>query len=326
MNELKAITAFAHAADAKSFNQAAVDLGVSPQAVSKMIRQLEQQLGVRLFHRTTRQCSLTVDGLRFLESVKPGLDLVTGAMEQIRASTETIEGPLRISAARSARKVLVPVLAEFNTIYPNVTFDLLLDDAFTDNVAEKIDVGFRSGLAPTSQLIVRRLFAVQQVVCASPTYLAEHGVPTTLSALRQHRCSGFRHHETGRLLPWELNVDGELRSFNIAASFCTNDVEAEVAAVVAGMGIGLLDSINAAADVRAGHLVPLLVEHHSANLAFYLYYAQRSPMPRRVRTFIDFVMERLSGSKQFQLDAAELKATALRGKTRRGDGPTVVTR
>lgn len=317
MNELKAITAFAHAADAKSFNQAAVDLGVSPQAVSKMIRQLERQLGVRLFHRTTRQSSLTVEGLRFLESVRPGLDVVTSAMEQIRASTEATEGPIRISAARSARKVLVPVLAEFNALYPKVSFDLFLDDAFTDNVIEKIDVGFRSGLAPTSQLIVRRLFAIQQVVCASPGYLAEHGAPRTLSELRQHRCTGFRHHETGRLFPWELNVDGALQSFNIAASFFTNDPEAEVDAVVAGMGIGLLDSINAAADIRAGRLLPLLVEHHSDNMAFYLYYAQRSPMPRRVRTFIDFAMSRLSGSKEFQLDAADLNTTASRRKTKR---------
>lgn len=302
MNELKAIAVFAHAAEARSFNQVAVDLGVSPQAVSKMIRQLEQQLGVRLFHRTTRQCSLTVEGRRFLESVKPGLDAVAGAMANVRASTEAIDGPVRISAARSARKVLVPVLAEFNVLYPTVSFDLLLDDGFTDSVVEKIDVGFRSGLAPTGQLIVRRLFPIQQVVCASPDYLARHGEPACLADLQQHRCSGFRHRETGRLLPWELMVDGELRRFDIAASFFTNDPEAEVEAIVAGMGVGLLDSINAAADIRAGRLVPLLTEHRSDNLAFYIYYAQRTQMPRRVRVFVDFVMSRLSASKAFQFD------------------------
>ena len=302
MNELKAIAVFAQAAEARSFNQAAVDLGVSPQAVSKMIRQLEQQLGVRLFHRTTRQSSLTVEGRRFLESVKPGLDAVAGAMANIRASTEAIDGPVRISAARSARKVLMPVLAEFNALYPKVSFDLLLDDDFTDSVAEKIDVGFRSGLAPTGQLIVRRLFPIQQIVCASPDYLEKHGAPTSVADLQQHRCSGFRHRETGRLLPWELMVDGELRRFNIAASFVSNDPEAEVEAIVAGMGIGLLDSINAAADIRAGRLIPLLTKHCSDNLAFYLYYAQRTQMPQRVRVFVDFVMSRVSASKAFQFD------------------------
>lgn len=303
MNELKAISVFAQAAEARSFNQAAVDIGVSPQAVSKMIRQLEQQLGVRLFHRTTRQSSLTVEGRRFLESVKPGLDAVAGAMANVRASTETIEGPVRISAARSARKVLVPVLAEFDALYPKVSFDLLLDDGFTDSVAEKIDVGFRSGLAPTGQLIVRRLFPIQQMVCASPEYLGKHGAPASIADLQHHRCSGFRHRETGRLLPWELMVDGELRRFDIAASFFTNDPEAEVEAIVAGMGIGLLDSANAAADIRAGRLVPLLTKHRSDNLAFYLYYAQRTQMPRRVRVFVDFVMSRLEALKAFQFDA-----------------------
>ena len=312
MNELRAIEVFARAAEARSFNQLAVELGISPQAVSKMIRQLEQQLNVRLFHRTTRQRSLTVDGLRFLESVKPGLDAVANAMAQLRASTEAIAGPIRISAARSARKVLMPVLAEFNAEHAEVSFDLLLDDGFTDGVAEKIDVGFRSGSAPTGQLVVRRLFPIQQIICAAPAYLAKHGVPTSLAALQRHRCSGFRQRETGRLLPWEVMVDGELRRIAIAASFFANDPEAEVDAVVAGMGIGLLASINAAADLRAGRLVPLLVEHHSDNLAFYLYYAQPRPMPSRVRAFIDFAMSRLGGAKSFQVDLANLDLADLK--------------
>ncbi len=139
---------------------------------------------------------------------------------------------------------------------------------------------------------------------------AKHGAPANLAALQQHRCSSFRHSETGRLLPWELAVDGELRRFDVAASFFTNDPESEVAAIVAGMGIGLLDSINAAADIRAGRLVPLLTAHHSDNLAFWLYYAQRNPMPRRVRAFIDFVLEKLTNASAFRLSAEELKKFA----------------
>ena len=317
MNELRAIEIFVRVAGAPSFNQAAADLGISPQAVSKTIRQLEAQLGLRLFHRTTRQNSLSAEGLRFLEAVKPGLDAVAGAMAQARAHTEAIEGRIRIAAARSARKVLIPVLAEFNEAHPKVSFDLLLDDGITDTVAAKIDVGFRSGLAPSGHIIVRRLFAVQQIVCASPAYLAKHGAPANLAALQQHRCSSFRHSETGRLLPWELAVDGELRRFDVAASFFTNDPESEVAAIVAGMGIGLLDSINAAADIRAGRLVPLLTAHHSDNLAFWLYFAQRNPMPRRVRAFIDFVLERLTNASAFRLGADELKKFASRHRRAR---------
>ena len=312
MNELRAIAVFAQAAQSASFNQVAVELGVSPQAVSKMIRQLERQLGVRLFYRTTRQRSLTDDGRRFFESVKPGLDTVAAAMAQARAGTEAIAGPLRISAARSARKVLIPVLAEFSALHPAVSVELVLDDAYTDGVVERIDVGFRSGQAPQGQLIVRRLFAIQQIVCAAPAYLARNGAPAGIAALHGHRCSGFRLRESGRLSPWQLTVDDELRRFDLAADFVTNDPEAEVDAVVAGMGIGLLDSINAAADLRAGRLVPLLIDQRSDNLAFWLYYAQRTPMPRRVRAFIDLVLARLRGARDFQFAAAELRALAAR--------------
>jgi DNA-binding transcriptional LysR family regulator len=316
MDEFRAITIFVRAADAPSFNQAAVDLAISPQAVSKTIRQLEQQLGVRLFHRTTRQNSLTAEGLSFLESVRPGLDVIAGAMGRARAATEGVEGPLRITAASSARKVLTPLIAEFNALHPQVQLDVLMDDGFTDIVAQKIDVGFRSGLEPTGQVIARRLFAVQQMVCAAPAYLAQHGAPATLAELSRHRCTGFRHSQTGRLLPWELMVDGELRQFNLPASFCTNDPEAELDAVMAGLGLGLIDSINAAAPIRAGHLVPLLPAHRSENLGFYIYYAQRSNMPRRVRAFIDFAVQQLSGSKAFWLSATELERRPAAAKER----------
>ena len=103
-------------------------------------------------------------------------------------------------------------------------------------------------------------------------------------------------------------VDGELRRFDVPASFCTNDPEAEVDAVVTGMGIDLLDSINAAADIRAGCLTPLLTAHRSEQLGFYIFYAQRDSMPLRLRAFIDFMVERLRGSQTFRLDAAELRA------------------
>ena len=312
MNDLKNIDVFVRAAEAGSFNKVATALGISPQGVSKMIRGLEQQLGVRLFHRTTRQINLTEDGLRFLEAVKPGLNTVSQAIDLVKRRSDAIEGPVRISAARSARKVLLPVLAEFNAEYPGVTFDLLLEDRATDAVAEKIDVGFRSGALPSGQLIARSLFQIQQFICASPDYLARYGTPENIAALQGHCCSGYRLPDTGRLWPWELLIDGELQRIDVAASFVTNDPEAEVAAVVAGIGIGLLDSINASADIRDGRLVPVLTQHHSDHLAFSLHYAQRHPMPQRVRVFIDFVVSRLLGSTTFRLAPEEYLVPANR--------------
>lgn len=306
MDELRAIQLFSRAAAAGSFQRAAAELSISPQAVSKAVAQLEKHLGVRLFHRTTRSNSLTSEGLDFLETVRPGLETIAAAIGRARSATEQVRGPIRVTAAHSARKVLAQPIAEFALAHPDVSFDLVMEDGYTDIVAEQIDVAFRSGREPAGHLIARRLFSVQQVLCAAPAYLERHGTPATLADLARHRCAGFRHRETGRLWPWELAVDGELRRIELPASFYVNDPEAELDAVVAGMGIGLIDSINGAADLRAGRLVPLLPQHRSEHLGFYVYYAQRDAMPRRVRAFIDFVVARLRDSPQFTYGAAEL--------------------
>jgi DNA-binding transcriptional LysR family regulator len=306
LDELRAITLFVRAAEAGSFQRAAADLGISPQAVSKAIRQLETHLTVRLFHRTTRKNSLTAEGRGFLELVQPGLEAMRGAIARTRGSTDAVAGPVRVTAAPSARKVLNRPLADFCARHPGVRIDLRLSNEFTDLVADEIDVGFRSGLQPAGQVIARRLFGVQQVLCAAPGYLAQHGPLRRLADLGAHRCTGFRHSQTGRLLPWELMVDGELRRLDVAPAFCTNDPEAEVDAVVAGQGIGLLDSINAAEDLRAGRLVALLPQHRSEHLGFYIFYPHRDHLPRRVRAFIDFMAGELQDSQQFLLAPGEL--------------------
>jgi len=317
MDELRAITLFVRAANAGSFQRVAVDMAISPQAVSKTIRQLEEHLGMRLFHRTTRRNNLTTEGLAFLESVQPGLEAITGAIGRARAATEQIQGLIRITGAHSSRKVLAEPLAKFSRLHPQVHFDLLMDDGFTDLVADKIDVGFRAGSQPTGHLIARRLFVVQQVLCAAPAYLAEHGAPETLADLTRHRCTGFRQRESGRLMTWELAVEGELRRFDVPNCFSSNDPEAELAAVVGGMGIGLIDSINAAADIRGGRLVPLLPAHRSEHLGFYVFYAQRDNMPRRVRAFIDFIVGELQDSEAFRLDETALNLRPRRRKAAR---------
>ncbi|WP_298929523.1 LysR family transcriptional regulator [uncultured Ramlibacter sp.] len=309
MDELRAITTFVRAAEAGSFNKAAMDQGTTPQAVSKAIRQLEQHLGVRLFHRTTRKSSLTQEGERLFNEVRGNLDAMMAAVNRARSAVHDEEGLIRISAGGSAgRKVLMPLLVDFSAHHPGVVFDLLLEDGVTDAVGARIDVGFRAGNAPNVQVIARRLFAIQQIVCASPSYLAVHGAPTRLAQLNRYRCTGYRQPGTGRAMPWEFDVKGEIVFHTMAPFFCCSDPDAEMQAVAAGMGIGQIDSINAAAPIRAGQLVPLLTGHISERMGFYIYYAKRTNMPGRVRKFIDFAVERLKDSKEFHLPLAELRA------------------
>ena len=311
MDELRAISTFVRAAEHGSFNQAATAQGTSPQAVSKTIRQLEKHLGVRLFHRTTRKNSLTEDGQRLLDSVKDSLDGLVAALNRARSAVREDEGLIRISAAGAVgRKLLMPLLAGFNQRHPAVEFDLLLEDRMTDAVGERIDLGFRAGNPPTLQVVARRLFPIQLIVCASPAYLAAHAPPRRLADLARHRCVGYRQPGTARPMPWEFHVQGETVHQAVPVSVCCNDPEAEMQAVLAGMGLGQIDSINAAAPIRAGLLVPLLVRHVSDRMGLHLYYAQRADMPGRVRRFIDFAVEQLKGGDAYTVPLAELRALA----------------
>lgn len=309
MDELRAIATFVRAAELGSFNKAAQDQGTTAQAVSKSVRQLEQHLGVRLFHRTTRKSSLTEEGQRLFDAVRGNLDGLVAALNQARSAVREDEGLIRISAGGAVgRKVLMPVLASFSAQYPAIEFDLLLEDRFTDSVADRIDVGFRAGTQPANQVVARRLFAIQQIVCAAPAYLALHGAPTRRTDLAGHRCTGYRQPGTGRPYPWEFDVRGETVYQSVQVALCSSDPEAEMQAVIAGFGLGQIDSINAAAPIRAGQLVPLFTSQVSDRMGLYLYYAQRTDMPGRVRRFVDFATARLKGIDDFHPPLAELRA------------------
>lgn len=311
MDELRAISTFVRAAELGSFNKVAIAQNMTPQAVSKTVRQLEQHLGVRLFHRTTRNSTLTEEGRRLLESVKPSLEGLVGALTLARSAARDEEGLVRIAAAGSVgRKILVPLLVEFQRRYPLIQVDLLLDDGVTDLVGQRIDVGFRAGSLPDAQVVGRRLFSLQLIVCAAPDYVRRHGAPRLPQDLLQHRCTGYRQPGTGKTFAWEFEVDGSTVFQSVPAVVLSNEPEADMLAVAAGLGIGQIDSINAAAAIRDGRLLPLMLDHVSARLGLYLYFAQRSDMPARVRRFIDFAVERLRDSREFSLSAEELRAAA----------------
>lgn len=295
MDELRAVTLFIRAAELGSFNKAAVAEGLSAQAISKAIRQLEHHLGIRLFHRTTRKNSLTEDGLRFLDSVKPNFEGLIRTLAAARTGSQEWSGLIRISASRTVGiNVLLPLIAEFRGTYPNVEFELVLEDRVTDIVSNRIDIGFRTGHPPDGQIISRRLFPLLLVPCAAPAYLDIHGVPNCLQDLQNmHVCTGYRQTSTGKLMPWEFELNGEVRYVSIPAKFCTNDAGAEMEAVLAGFGAGLIDYLLAGPYFRSGALIPFLVEQISSRMGTYIYYPHRSEMPRRVRAFIDFAIEKL---------------------------------
>lgn len=292
MDKSRVLTLFIGVVRAGSFSQAALEAGLSPQAVSKAVRQLEDHLGVRLFHRTTRSLTLTEEGERLFELANPGMRLLDEAIDHVQNSRRDMDGVIRIAAPTSfGQHVVVPLIRDFQERYPGVHFDLLLEDKFTDMVASRIDVGFRGGNPPERNLVARRIGDLWLVVCAAPAYVEKYGAPESIEALRTHRCTGFRHPNTGRMAPWELRAGEAIEYVDIPAAASFNTAEAEVAAVVAGMAIGQLAWYMVADELKDGRLLHLLPYTSSAYGGIYMYYPQRTQMPQRVRQFIDYAAE-----------------------------------
>lgn len=319
INELRAISTFAKAVELGSIRRAAQAQGVTPQAASQALAQLEDHLGVRLLHRTTRSLSMTDEGQRFLEATQPALAALQRAVGQARESTDAIAGPLRIVGPKSSFvPILMPVVDEFCRLHPDVKPDIQLDDGKSNWVIERVDVGFRIGASADEGVIARRLFPVQLIICAAPSYIERHGVPQSLEDLASHRCSAFRHPATGQVLAWYLNIDGEIVHRHVVPTFSTNDTELELEAVLAGQVIGQVANLSAAAHIRAGRLLPILLQHMSEHIGVNVYWGSREAQPRRVRAFIDLAIERLADTPTYVLNARELKAAAARApKARR---------
>jgi DNA-binding transcriptional LysR family regulator len=309
MNEARAITIFVRAAVLGSLRKAAVDQGISPQAASHAVMQLEKALGVRLLHRTTRKLSLTEEGQRLLDNSRPALDMLAAALADARRAGDEAAGPLRVSAPRAlSHSMLWPCLLAFAREHPAVQLDVSFDDRYTDLVTERADVGFRGGAQPAAGAVARQLAPIQLLVCASPDYLARHGAPADIDALDRHRCTGYVRANTGKLAPWEFQVRGEIVYREVRAALCVNDAEAETQAVLAGEAVGQLGSFSAVPHIRAGRLVPLLLRHAVQHESIYIYYGRRTEQPLRVRAFVDFMVARLSGNREFFLEPAELGA------------------
>lgn len=304
---LRAIVLFVAAAELGNFSSAAVRHGITPQAISKAMRQLEQRLGVRLFHRTTRRVELTAEGRALMSRAQPSLESLRGALEEIQGAVSGAHGSIRLSAPGAVcRKVLVPVICAFQQSHPGVNVELIADDLVTDLVGQQVDLAFRAGAQPTAQVVARKLFSFQHVICASPDYLRRHGVPQNWDDLRSHRCTGFRQPVTGKAVDWEAMVDGSPAHRSVGSMFLANETETELAAVLAGGGIGQIDTINAAAHLRSGALVPVLVDQVTSHHGLYMYYPSRRNVPVRLRLFMEHVTQALGGSRHYRFTPEQL--------------------
>lgn len=290
MELTRSLTMFLAVVNAMSFRKAAIDEGVSPQAVSKAVKHLEKHLGLKLLHRTTRHLSLTEEGEHLFQNANPGMQLLNDALDGLEENKRGMKGRIRLAAPLAfGNRILLPLIDEFQFLHPDIHFDLMLSDEFVDTVSQRIDIGFRTGLSPDRNVISRKLGDIVSVICAAPSYLEKYGTPS-IEDIQNHRCTGFLHPQTGKELPWEIQVDGEIEYIHVPAVARFNNIEAEIDSVKRGIGIGQLSEYLIREELNSGKLVSLIPEGKVTRLSIYMYYTERTQIPLRIRQFIDFCL------------------------------------
>lgn len=287
-DRLNGVLAFVQAADAGSFALAARHMSLSRSAVGKSIAQLEQQLGTRLFHRTTRNQTLTEDGQIFYERCVRALAEIEAAEATLESGRRAPRGTLRVSVpVLFGRYCVAPVLLEITRRYPLLQLDLSFTDRVVDLVEENFDLAVRvAPLASSSGLISRQLGTWDLLVCASPEYLAERGRPQTIAALNTHDTIIYARHSSIASWPF-LDANGQRELVPIKSRLRFDDLEAIADTAVAGAGVTLLPYWLAARHLRAGRLVELDVGKRGYGVDVYAVWRQTRHLPLKVRVAVD---------------------------------------
>ncbi|WP_246546132.1 LysR substrate-binding domain-containing protein [Ancylobacter defluvii] len=291
VESIGAMQAFVQAADKRSFKLAGQTVGLTPSAVGKAIQKLEDQLGVRLFHRSTRSITITDEGLLFLDRCRRILAEVEAAQAELAVAGAAPRGRLKISLPVEPT-LLLPVVSEFTEAYPDIELDLDINDRFVDVIEEGFDAVIRSGVPKDSRLLHRKLGTFEWRFVASPDYVGTYGAPMAASDLAGHRCLRHRYPETGRLMPWP--VESVLEAAAVPVTIAANMMGPLLELAEKGRGIAFLPHFAVFRKIEAGLLVEVLPaqskEVGSLNL---LWPASRYPLPK-VRVFVDFIATRLA--------------------------------
>lgn len=298
MLDLQQVTSFLAVVRAGSFVSAADATGLSKAAVSRHVADLEQQLGVRLLHRTTRRLSLSEEGQRFHARA---LELVS-ALAELEAETAESSGEatglVRINAPLTFGNLhLAPLWPRFISAHPKVSLDVTLNDRVVDLVDEGYDVAIRITQRLDPMLVGKHLASTRMVLCASPGYLEAHGTPVHPSELALHKVLAYSYWAEGD--HWRFSgPEGEAR-VKVTPRIHTNSGDTCLAAALEDQGIMLQPDFLVGTDLRAGRLVELMPEFRSITLGIFAVYATRKHLPMKTRRLIDFLVEAFRGNAPY---------------------------
>ena len=298
--DLANLTAFVAVADLRSFRAAASRLGVTPSALSHSMRQLEDRLGVRLLNRTTRSVSVTDAGRRLLDRLRPAIDQITGALENLDQERLHPMGRLRIYANHlSAAAVIAPVWHRFLSTYPEVHLELQVGEAPIDIVAKGFDAGIGpQDRAAADMIAVRVMGPMKVALVGSPSYFTRRRRPQTPDELLQHSCVQFRRGgDDGAVFEWPFERNGKSHKIAAPGRVMVNDSALAVRAAVDGLGITYTIESLAEPFLRSEQLVRVLKDWSPTFGGLFLYYPGHRQVPAALRAFIDMIRA-ARGSKQ----------------------------
>ncbi len=293
-NQLDMLRIFKVVAESANFREASKRLGVSPQSVTRAIKELEELLGEPLFYRSTRNTSITEFGKQMALKSESVIDQMD-ALFQLNKSPDTqrVEGSVKITMPNSlGRQYLLPALTEFVKNYPGIQLDLRFSDLIDNVVADQMDIGVRIGFFGENRNVARRAREIKFYIVGTPELIAKCGIPYHVNDLCQMPHIGLIDQNTGRIWPWCFASEPDC--LPTAPAFITDDPEAELEAVLAGIGFGQLADFLCAKYIRTGQLVSVLTDQSPEPWGVYVYRPQRGPVAERVRLVFDHLVKTLN--------------------------------
>lgn len=291
---------FVSVVDLGSQSAAADHLELSRPVVSRYLAELEDWVGARLMQRTTRRLSLTAAGQETLPRCRQMLELAGDLQAAVSTPNDAPRGELRISVSTSfGQAQLMDAVADYVKRYPGVKIDLQMLDRTVNLVDERIDLAIRTSNDLDPNLIARRLSVCRSVICASPAYLRQHPAPQQVQELSQHNC--LTHSYFGRSL-WHFDVAGEVVSVPVQGNISANEAMTLQRAALAGAGVAMLPTYQAAGALRSGELVRLLPRAKPRELNLNAVYTSRKHMPATLRSMLDFLAERFTAEPIWDQD------------------------
>lgn len=276
---------FVRIAATNNISQAGQELGLSPAVASAHVNKLEEGLGVRLVHRTTRKVSLTEEGIDFLPHAEEVLATIEAARASVGVGNALPQGTLRITAPASfGRMHLLPALKEFLALHPRLSIDLRLTDSIVDLVEGGFDIAIRNAELKDSSLIARKLAPDNRIICASPDYLANNGQPSSPEDLREHHCINLMGLEN-----WLFETPNGVLNIKTKGNLRTDHGEAVRDACIQGLGIAMAATWSVYKQLENGELVQILKEYPLASdSGIWAVYPSSRLLAPKVRAFIDY--------------------------------------